>query len=222
VSTLQQLHIAPVKLPWKPLPSALYASISFFMQSSQVSLACFRQFCNACVSSCRSFAAMSELMYRFSSQIMIVESFPDPPKCHAPAWQLPVPHFPQRIVLNPAYAFWGHLRKARKPLAFSVFKEDVLDFLQHGQQGFRVNASLRRRMSQRKDRLLERIDKHEGPTKTPMIVPVKTIYQLSDKTQAVACGGLAAIQEVVRASRLRDHISNKLEVFKTTSGKRVT
>jgi len=62
--------------------------------------------------------------------------------------------------------------------------------------------------------LLQRIDKTSGASRTPMIKPPQSSYQLSEKQQAVACGGLGMIMELVKQTGLRQQINRTAPVFK--------
>jgi hypothetical protein len=77
-----------------------------------------------------------------------------------------------------------------------------------------VHAKLRRKCRVRKRRLLKRIDKTKGPSRTPMIAPPRANYELAEKQQGVACGGLGMIMDLVRATGLRDAINRAVPVFK--------
>lgn len=77
-----------------------------------------------------------------------------------------------------------------------------------------MNAKLRRQCRQRKRRLLKRIDKTKGASQTPMISPPRAAYQLAEKSQAVACGGLGMIMDLVKQTGLRDQINRAAPVFK--------
>ena len=77
-----------------------------------------------------------------------------------------------------------------------------------------MNARLRRQCRQRKHRLLKRIDKKQGEFRTPMIKPPRSSYELAEKQQAVACGGLGMIMDLVRQTGLRDEINQAAPVFK--------
>ena len=77
-----------------------------------------------------------------------------------------------------------------------------------------MNARLRRECRRRKRRLLKRIDKNEGASRTPMIKPPRASYELAERQQAVACGGLGMIMEAVRQTGLRDEINRAAPVLK--------
>jgi hypothetical protein len=84
-----------------------------------------------------------------------------------------------------------------------------------------VNAKLRRQCRQRKRqcrqrkrRLLRRIDPRRGECRTPMIDPPQAKYELAEKQQAVACGGLGMILDLVKQTNLRDQINRAVPIFK--------
>ncbi len=77
-----------------------------------------------------------------------------------------------------------------------------------------MNAKLRRQCRRRKRRSMRRIDKRKGSSRTPMIKPPRARYELADKQQAVATGGLGMILDLVRETGLRDEINRAVPVFK--------
>lgn len=77
-----------------------------------------------------------------------------------------------------------------------------------------MNAKLRRQCRRRKRRLLRRIDKRQGVCRTPMIDPPKAKYELAEKRQAVACGGLGVILELIKQTDLRRQINRAVPIFK--------
>ena len=77
-----------------------------------------------------------------------------------------------------------------------------------------MNAKLRRKCRERKRRLLKRIDKQKGAAQTPMIAPPGARYELAEKQQAVACGGLGMILDLVKQIGLREAINRAAPVFK--------
>jgi hypothetical protein len=62
--------------------------------------------------------------------------------------------------------------------------------------------------------VLKRIDKKKSEFRTPMIKPPRSSYELAEKQQAVACGGLGMIMDLVRQTGLRDKINQAAPVFK--------
>ncbi len=62
--------------------------------------------------------------------------------------------------------------------------------------------------------MLRRIDKLRSVTHTPMLRPQRAKYELAEKSQAVACGGLGMILELVKQTGLRDEINRAVSVLK--------
>jgi hypothetical protein len=62
--------------------------------------------------------------------------------------------------------------------------------------------------------LLGRIDKKKGASRTPMIKPPAANYELAEKQQAVACGGLGMIMDLVKQTGLRREINRAAPVLK--------
>lgn len=77
-----------------------------------------------------------------------------------------------------------------------------------------MKAKLRRKCRERKRRLLKRIDKRKGAVRTPMIKPPQAKYELAEKQQGVACGGLGMIMDLVRQTGLREAINRAAPVLK--------
>lgn len=77
-----------------------------------------------------------------------------------------------------------------------------------------MNANLRRQLKHRKRQLQKRIDKREGKTCTPMIRPLRTRYELAEKLEAVSCGGIGMIMQLINQVGLRNHINRWAPVFK--------
>jgi hypothetical protein len=59
-----------------------------------------------------------------------------------------------------------------------------------------------------------RIDKSKGICQSPAIRPTATKFELSEKTQAVSCGGVGMIMQIVKQLDLRKHINEAAPVFK--------
>lgn len=78
--------------------------------------------------------------------------------------------------------------------------------------GFRVK-NLRKRLQQRKRRLLNRIDKFHIPS-TPAIDTPTLELQLADRTQAISAGGLCPILQMIKTLDLRHHINSCIPIFK--------
>lgn len=77
-----------------------------------------------------------------------------------------------------------------------------------------MKAKLRRQTQERKRKLARRIDQREGVFRTPMIRPVAAKYELAEKQQAVACGGIGMVLQVVKQLGLRKLINTRVPIFK--------
>jgi hypothetical protein len=77
-----------------------------------------------------------------------------------------------------------------------------------------VNTKLRRQLQKRNRKLHQRISVEHGRWQSPMIRPTTTKLELSDKLQAVSCGGLAAIMELIKTVGLRKELNASANVFK--------
>ena len=77
-----------------------------------------------------------------------------------------------------------------------------------------MNAKVRRQLRQRKQRMLRRIDKRNASGQSPMIIPESVKYELAEKQQAIACGGIGNMLELAKQLDLRKHINNAIPLFK--------
>jgi putative NIF3 family GTP cyclohydrolase 1 type 2 len=77
-----------------------------------------------------------------------------------------------------------------------------------------VNAKLRQQLKQRKQRTLRRIDKQNWDGSSPMIQPAKVHYELADKQQAIAAGGIGALVQLANRLDLRKAINRSITLFK--------
>jgi len=77
-----------------------------------------------------------------------------------------------------------------------------------------VSSKLRRKARQRKQRMLRRIDKGNWTGASPMIKPAKVQYELADKQQAIAAGGIGALVELANRLNLRKAINDSICLFK--------
>lgn len=77
-----------------------------------------------------------------------------------------------------------------------------------------MNAKVRQQLRKRKRKLLRRISVQHGKWQSPMIRPVNTKMELAQKQHAVACGGLAAIIQLIKTLRLRDELNRAARVLK--------
>jgi hypothetical protein len=77
-----------------------------------------------------------------------------------------------------------------------------------------VNAKLRRQLRKRNQIIRRRIDKREGIFQSPAIRPGATKFELSERTQAISCGGIGVIMEMIKQLDLRKAINEAAPVFK--------
>jgi len=80
--------------------------------------------------------------------------------------------------------------------------------------GFRVNAKVRKHLQKRKRKLLRRISVEHGAWQSPMIRPSQTKIELAEKQQAISCGGIAVIMQMINQLDLRKHINQSAAVLK--------
>lgn len=76
-----------------------------------------------------------------------------------------------------------------------------------------MNAKVRKRLQQRKRRMLNRIDKKHIPA-TPAIQSPTLELQLADRTQAISAGGLCPIMQIIKTLDLRKHINSAIPILK--------
>lgn len=77
-----------------------------------------------------------------------------------------------------------------------------------------MKHSLRRKLDAKKRRRQRRIRNQNNCLQSPMLRCPATKLELAEKTQAVACGGLAIVQQMVRQVGLADSINRRCPVFK--------
>lgn len=77
-----------------------------------------------------------------------------------------------------------------------------------------MNAKVRQQLKKRKRRLGRRISRESGAWRSPMIQPTATKLELSEKQQAIGCGGLAAIMELAKVINLREELNASADVLK--------
>jgi hypothetical protein len=79
-----------------------------------------------------------------------------------------------------------------------------------------VNVNLRKRLQQRKRRLLTRIDKSHIPS-TPAIDTPTLELQLAYRTQAISAGGRCPILQMIKTLDLHHHINSCIPIFSLVS-----
>ena len=77
-----------------------------------------------------------------------------------------------------------------------------------------MNAKLRRRAKARKQKMLRRIDKSNWSGASPMIRPDSIHYELAEKQQAIAAGGIGTLLKLTKRLGLRKEINRAIPLFK--------
>ena len=77
-----------------------------------------------------------------------------------------------------------------------------------------MKKSLRKKLDARKRRTAQRIDKRNWNGQSPMIDPPTIHYELADRTQAIAAGGLGIVQQLVKQLGIRESINRGCPLFK--------
>ena len=77
-----------------------------------------------------------------------------------------------------------------------------------------MNDKVRQQLLKRNRKLRARIDKRKGIFRSPMIRPSATKVELAEKQQAVHCGGIGVIMQMIKQLDLRKHINAAAPVFK--------
>jgi len=77
-----------------------------------------------------------------------------------------------------------------------------------------VNRKIRRQLAARKRRIEKRLDKTRFEGTCPMIGPANRQYEISERTQAVAAGGIGLIVQMVLWLELDKAINRSLKLFK--------
>lgn len=77
-----------------------------------------------------------------------------------------------------------------------------------------MNAKVRRKAHARKRKMQRRIDKNNWSGVSPMIRPESVKYELADKQQAIAAGGMGMVLQLTKQLGLRDEINQAIPLFK--------
>lgn len=77
-----------------------------------------------------------------------------------------------------------------------------------------MNAKLRRQALRRKRKMQQRIDPANASGASPMIKPDAIKYELADKQQAIAAGGIGTLLEMTKQLDLRKEINQAVPLFK--------
>lgn len=77
-----------------------------------------------------------------------------------------------------------------------------------------MKTKLRRQLRKRNQAIRRRIDKSKGIFQSPAIRPSATKFELSERTQAISCGGIGIIMQMIKQLDLRKHINQAAPMFK--------
>ena len=77
-----------------------------------------------------------------------------------------------------------------------------------------MNAKIRSQLAARKRRIEKRLDKTQFDGECPMISASNIQYEIAEKTQAIAAGGIGLIQRMVKVLELDKTINRHLNLFK--------
>src|SRR5260370_8846202 len=82
-------------------------------------------------------------------------------------------------------------------------------------EGFRVNATLHRKLTNRKRRIDRRLDKTQlGDCDRPQFTASNIHYEIADRTRGLAHGGIGAIHVLARQIGLIDALDERLHLLK--------
>jgi hypothetical protein len=81
-------------------------------------------------------------------------------------------------------------------------------------EGFRVNAKIRRQLLARKRRIEKRLDKTKSGSECPVISASNIHYDVAEKTQAIAAGGIGMIHLLVKRLGLDSAINRHVALLK--------
>ena len=77
-----------------------------------------------------------------------------------------------------------------------------------------MNTKLREQLRRRKRRMQRRIDKSNWSGDSPMIGTPSIKYELADKQEAIASGGIGTVMQLVKQLDLRKHINRAIPLLK--------
>lgn len=78
-----------------------------------------------------------------------------------------------------------------------------------------MNAKIRRRLARRKQRIEKRLDRHDcSGAERPQITASNIHYEIADRTQAIAVGGMGLMHQLVKRLELDQAIDRSLQLFK--------
>ena len=78
-----------------------------------------------------------------------------------------------------------------------------------------MKSTVLNKRRQRKRRILKRVENRHGPERArPMISASNIRYELADRVQGLACGGIGAMLLVARKTGLIDDVDARLHLLK--------
>lgn len=77
-----------------------------------------------------------------------------------------------------------------------------------------MNAKLRRQLKKRKRQVQRRVDKKNWSGRSPMIKTPAIKYELAEKQQAIAAGGIGVIMQLIQKLQLRSEINRAIPLLK--------
>ena len=77
-----------------------------------------------------------------------------------------------------------------------------------------MNFRIRRKLAERKRRIMARLDKTKFGPECPVISASNIHYELADRTQGISAGGIGMIHQMVKRLNLDDAINRRLGLFK--------
>src|SRR5262245_9348171 len=107
------------------------------------------------------------------------------------------------------------LEKTRNPSVFSESKKMLCFLRLRSQEGFRVNAKIRRQLNNRKRRIERRLDQTKlAGCSQPMFTARNIHYEIADRSRGTAHGGIGAIHALARQIGLIEAIDDRLHLLK--------
>ena len=77
-----------------------------------------------------------------------------------------------------------------------------------------MNVKLRQQLRKRNRQVQQRIDKKNWSGTSPMIKTTAIKYELADKQQAIAAGGIGTIMQLIKTLDLRKEINQAIPLLK--------
>lgn len=105
--------------------------------------------------------------------------------------------------------------ETRNPPAFPVLNEVSAFSNTRRPEGFRVKPSIRRKLANRKRRILRRLDKKDlRGCSQPMMTASNIHYEIAERSRGIASGGIGLMHALARRLGLIDALDQRLELLK--------